>query len=299
MKGGSGQHAACDLRSWLCAPIHHGLSKDRHGSGISVTPLIGSLCGLAAGGAGIGIISAARVSATRFPWEIRGRSTAAGVCMYAVEVLLYLALGGFTGWMTVNINATVTVIFAGIAGPPAQMRYASAVREGKGDDGGWREPMPQVGKHLPHRHRVIVCYSHANTAWLERLVVHLGPLHKDGLVDIWSDKQIRPGDHWRAEIDAALGAARFAVLLVSSDFYNSAFIRDVELPNLLAAADTGGCKVTPLLISASRFLSDPVLSQFQTANPDGRTLAAMNAEAAEQVLADLAATIEEEIRRLN
>jgi hypothetical protein len=51
----------------------------------------------------------------------------------------------------------------------------------------------------------------------------------------------------------------------------------------------------PLLISASRFHSDPVLSQFQAANRDGRTLAAMTAEDAEQVLADLTAAIEEEI----
>jgi hypothetical protein len=55
----------------------------------------------------------------------------------------------------------------------------------------------------------------------------------------------------------------------------------------------------PLLISASRFLSDPDLSRFQAANRDSRTLAAMTADAAEQVLADLAAAIEDEIRRLN
>lgn len=129
--------------------------------------------------------------------------------------------------------------------------------------------------------------------------MHLGPLHKDNLVDVWSDEQIRPGDNWRVEIDAALAAAHFAVLLVSGDFYNSAFIRDVELPSLLAAADTGGCKVIPLLVSASKFPTDPALSRFQTANRDSRTLAAMTTEEAEQVLAGLAAAIEDEIRRLN
>jgi hypothetical protein len=160
--------------------------------------------------------------------------------------------------------------------------------------------MQEAGKRPPPpRHRVFLCYSHANAAWLDRLLVHLGPLHKDNLVDCWSDEQIRTGDDWRAEIDAALATARFAVLLVSADFYNSAFIRDVELPALLAAAAMGGCKVMPLLVSASRFLSDPALSRFQAANRDGRTLDDMTPAKAEQVLARLAAAIESEIRRLN
>ena len=163
-----------------------------------------------------------------------------------------------------------------------------------------QELIREAGKRPPPpRHRVFLCYSHANAAWLKRLLVHLGPLHKDRLLDVWSDERIRPGDNWRAEIDAALAVARFTVLLVSADFYNSVFIRDVELPSLLSAADTGGCKVIPLLVSASRFLSDPGLSRFQAANQDGRTLAAMTTEEAEQVLAGLAAAIEDEIRRLN
>lgn len=163
-----------------------------------------------------------------------------------------------------------------------------------------QELLREAGKRPPPaRHRAFLCYSHANADWLERLLVHLGPLHKDNLVNVWSDERIRPGDNWRVEIDAALGAARFAVLLVSADFYNSAFIGDVELPSLLAAAEIAGCKVIPLLVSASRFLSDPALSRYQAVNRDGRTLAAMTIEEAEQVLANLAATIEDEIRRLN
>ena len=157
--------------------------------------------------------------------------------------------------------------------------------------------MQEAGKYLPPpRHRVFICYSHANAAWLDRLLVHLGSVDAD-LVDVWSDKQIRPGDDWQGEIDTALEAARIAVLLVSADFYNSSFIRDVELPRLLAAASAGGCKVIPLPVSASRFQSDPSLFRFQAATRNGRTLAAMSAEEAEQALASLAAVIEDEIHR--
>jgi GTPase SAR1 family protein len=76
-----------------------------------------------------------------------------------------------------------------------------------------QELMREAGKRLPPlRHRVFLCYSRANAAWMKRLLVHLGPLHKDNLVDVWSDERIQPGDDWRAEIDAALAMARFAVL---------------------------------------------------------------------------------------
>jgi hypothetical protein len=113
---------------------------------------------------------------------------------------------------------------------------------------------------------------------------------------VWSDKRFQPGDDWHAEIESALAAARFAVLRVSADFYDSAFIHDVELPRLLAASAVGGCTVIPLPVSPSRFPTDPALSRFQAATSDSRTLAALPLEEQEQVLADLASAIEEEIR---
>lgn len=100
-----------------------------------MTALQGFLYGLAAGAASIAVISAARVNAGRFPWEITGRSRTVGVWMYVVQVVLYATLGGFAGWMTVNINMVATVIFAGLAGPAALMKYVSETRGRNGDDG--------------------------------------------------------------------------------------------------------------------------------------------------------------------
>jgi len=101
-----------------------------------MTGLHGFLYGLVAGAAGIAVISAARVNGGRLPWEVPGRSVTAGAAMYAIQVVLYVALGGFAGWMTVSINVLATVIFAGLAGPPALMKYVSEARKGKADDGG-------------------------------------------------------------------------------------------------------------------------------------------------------------------
>jgi len=146
-----------------------------------------------------------------------------------------------------------------------------------------------AGKRLPiPRSHAFVCYSHADTRWLERLLVHLDPVARAGVLDVWSDKKIEIGDDWDWEISKALGRARFAVLLVSADFLASDYIRRVELPTLLAAAAGDGCRIVPILVRASTFNETPELSRFQHANPGSRTLASLSEEEAEQVLAKVA-----------
>lgn len=146
-----------------------------------------------------------------------------------------------------------------------------------------------VGKRLPApRNHAFVCYSHADARWQERLLTHLDPLEREGVLDIWSDKRIEIGDDWNAEIIKALGRASVAILLISADFLASEFVRRVELPALLAAAEENGCRVVPILVRASTFNQTPGLSNFQHANPNGKTLASLSEEDAEQVLANVA-----------
>jgi nucleoside 2-deoxyribosyltransferase len=51
---------------------------------------------------------------------------------------------------------------------------------------------------------VFVSYSHKDAAFLDRLRVHLRPLEKQGLMDIWDDTKIEAGDQWKAAIEEAL-----------------------------------------------------------------------------------------------
>lgn len=73
-------------------------------------------------------------------------------------------------------------------------------------------------------------YSHADRDALDRLLVHLKPLQRNGTLDVWADTQINAGDRWEQEIENALSRAAVAVLLVSADFMASDFIIDNELP---------------------------------------------------------------------
>jgi hypothetical protein len=150
-----------------------------------------------------------------------------------------------------------------------------------------------VGKLYPtDRRRVFISYSHADARWLERLLVHLKPLHRDGLVDIWSDQRIRPGEVWRAEIVRSLNVAKVAVLLVSANFLASDFVMEVELPHLLSAAEQQGCRVLPLIVSPCRFEDTVVLGQYQAVNAPSRPLTGLGKNDQEKLLVQLSREIE-------
>jgi uncharacterized protein YjbI with pentapeptide repeats len=142
------------------------------------------------------------------------------------------------------------------------------------------------------RNMVFVSYSHADAGWLQRLRIHLAPLRRDQVLDLWDDTKILPGQDWRKEIEKALARARVAVLLISANFLASDFISSEELPRLLAAAEAGGATILPVIVSASRFADTPALSRFQAVNAPNHPLNGLNRAAQERVLVAVSAAVE-------
>ena len=163
-----------------------------------------------------------------------------------------------------------------------------------------REPSLKARKHprkaLPRRRRkVFISYSHADDTFLHRILIHLRPLERKGLLDLWSDTKIKAGDRWREEIRKALRGARLAVLLISADFLASNFIETDELPPLLVAAEEKGARIIPIIVKPSRFVRDDRLSRFQALNDPKEPLIHMSEGQREDIYARLAETIEIEL----
>jgi len=146
---------------------------------------------------------------------------------------------------------------------------------------------------MQKRSKVFISYSHRDKDWLARLQVHLKPLVRSGLVDLWDDTRIQPADTWRQEIQEALDQTRVVILLVSADFMASDFVAGEELPSLLQAAQVEGVKIIPVIISPSRYEATPQLAQFQSVNPPSEPLIGMTEVDQEALFQRVASIVEE------
>jgi TIR domain-containing protein/HB1/ASXL restriction endonuclease-like protein with HTH domain len=142
------------------------------------------------------------------------------------------------------------------------------------------------------RDQVFISYSHKDTKWLQRLQVHLRPLQRLGIIDLWDDSRIKPGTEWRNEIEKAVKRARVAVMLISADFLASEFIMDNELAPLLHAAASEGAWILPVIISPCRFEKTDGIRQFQAVNPPDKPLSALNRTKREEVFMKVADAVE-------
>lgn len=98
----------------------------------------------------------------------------------------------------------------------------------------------RISSSVPHeqaqpvRSGVVVTYSHRDRDVLGELQVHLKPLQKQWMLDLWDDLRVA-GPVGGTELTRALSTTRVAVLLISPGFLQSPFIAEHRLPALLAA----------------------------------------------------------------
>jgi hypothetical protein len=129
------------------------------------------------------------------------------------------------------------------------------------------------------------------------LLIHLRPLEKLGLIDLWADTKLMAGDDWKKEIERALDRARIAILLMSADFLASDFIADNELPPLLERAETKGTRVIPVVLKPCRFGRDQNLSKFHAINDPRMPVARMSEVEQESVYDSIAEAVERSLAK--
>lgn len=142
---------------------------------------------------------------------------------------------------------------------------------------------------------VFISYAHVDNKYLKRLKVHLKPLEKKGVVEIWDDTKIEVGKEWKKEIEKALEKSAIAVLIISADFLASDFILDNELPPILSKAQLDGTKIVPVILKPCRFSRDPNLSKFQALNSPDVPVQGMSEIKQEELWNRLSQVIEGEI----
>jgi hypothetical protein len=155
----------------------------------------------------------------------------------------------------------------------------------------------QTGKvKQKERRKVFISYSHHDSSWAERLLVHLRPLELQSNIELWTDTRIKPGQKWREEIKNALDSAKTIILLISPDYFASDFISNYELPHLLDAAKKEGAIIFPVILKPSRFIRDKELSKFQAINDPHKPLSSLTNAKVDEVFDRLASVIEASLR---
>lgn len=147
-------------------------------------------------------------------------------------------------------------------------------------------------EQLPKK-QIFISYCHNDIEYLERLLVHLKPIERNGKIDIWVDTRIKSGDKWKKYINDALSIAGVGILLISADFMASDFIIDNELPPLLLNAQKAGTRIIPIIVKPCRFLREKSLNEFQAINDPKSPLNSLTEDERENIYDSIAQRIEE------
>ena len=96
----------------------------------------------------------------------------------------------------------------------------------------WHKRVPRSG--------VFISYAHNDdNKWIDGLLTVAGG-HG---IEVWTDRDIEPGDDWHLSIQNAVDRAKVGVLLVSPKFLDSDYVKSDELPKMFRAADSEGLTI--------------------------------------------------------
>lgn len=97
--------------------------------------------------------------------------------------------------------------------------------------------------------KIFISYAHADEAAMKELDRFLGPLERNGEIEIWTDRKILPGQKWKETILQNIETADVVLLLVSAHFLDSDFIHQEEIPRALRRMEEHGKVVIPIILN--------------------------------------------------
>lgn len=135
------------------------------------------------------------------------------------------------------------------------------------------------------RNKVFISYSHEDKPFLKDIQRHFKPFLDK--INYWDDSKIEPGQKWKEEIEKALKETKVGILLVSTDFLGSDFIKNQEIPELLNTAEKEGGVILIVILKPCLFEEFDNLNQFQAMNPPSKPLSKMSEDEKEELLVNL------------
>jgi formylglycine-generating enzyme required for sulfatase activity len=119
--------------------------------------------------------------------------------------------------------------------------------------------------------KLFYSYSHKDEELRNELAEHLFPLQRAGLIEVWHDREMLPGDTVDEEIAQKLRTADLVLVLVSPSFIRSEYCWGIELRRAIERHERGEARVVPVVLRPCQWQLTPL--KYLLAMPtDGRAV---------------------------
>src|SRR5262249_27443998 len=95
---------------------------------------------------------------------------------------------------------------------------------------------------------IFISYAHQDEPLRQHLEKHLSGLRRQGIINIWHDRQIKAGEERNQTIDVHLNTAKVILLLVSPDFIDSDYCYGVEMEHAMKRHVRNEACVIPVIL---------------------------------------------------
>ncbi len=130
--------------------------------------------------------------------------------------------------------------------------------------------------------KIFISYSREDEGLKDDLLTMLRGIEREGIITIWHDSIISPGDTWREEIKDAIKTCDIGLLLISSDFIASEFIHNNELKQLLIRRNQEGLLVIPIILRDCLWKEVLGLGEIQALPKSGKAVITFSKELGER-----------------
>ena len=144
---------------------------------------------------------------------------------------------------------------------------------------------------------IFFCYAREDEILLNKLKSHLRPLQRQGLINVWHDRNISAGTEWEQAINEHLNAAQIVLLLVSPDFMDSDYCYSIEMARALERHGRGEAKVVPIILRPVYWQGEP-LGKLQALPTDGKPVTSATWHDLDSALYDVTTGIHKVVTQL-
>lgn len=150
---------------------------------------------------------------------------------------------------------------------------------------------------MQHSIEIFICYAREDEELRKSLEKQLRALRREGLIDIWHDRQIIAGAEREGEINRHLDAAQIILLLISPDFMASDYCYGIEMERAMQRHQSGEADVIPVILRPTLWQGAP-FSKLQALPTDAIPVVSRKWHSQDEAFFDIAKGIQQAAEKL-